>query len=116
MGKKLAMIFAAAIAASTIWAGNTLLVVPSNVQMVCLGLDLMRAVPGHLELVCYGGERKVTDIEYFDMEMNRWVPTKMAAWKKGTIPSIQADNLVLVGKSKAFDELLKGAQIGRAHV
>ena len=94
----------AAMASSVAFAaGRTMLAVPARHDMVGFGFDLLRQLPGNLELACYKGEARIENLEVFDRTASEWRTITAENWASGIW---RADSLVIAGENKAAADLL----------
>ncbi len=74
----------AALASSVAFAaGRTMLAVPARHDMVGFGFDLLRQMPGNLELACYKGEDSIERLEVFDRKTWEWRTISAENWAAG---------------------------------
>ena len=98
----LAIAFVALAFSTTFAAGRTMLAVPARHDMVGFGFDLLRQLPGQLELACYKGDDRIERLEVFDQTAREWTTISTEAWASG---AYRADSLVIAGESAAAAQL-----------
>ncbi len=103
---KCKLILAAAVAAMASFgafaAGRTMLAIPARHDMVYFGFDMLKQLPGSLELACYKGDEKIERLEVFDKGSREWVTISPEAWASG---AYRADSLVIAGEGAAASQL-----------
>ena len=103
---KCKLILAAAVAAmassGVFAAGRTMLAIPARHDMVYFGFDMLKQLPGSLELACYKGDEKIERLEVFDKGSREWVTISPEAWASG---AYRADSLVIAGENAAASRL-----------